>query len=100
MVPDELVARLEELPVSQSTKDAFVAEWKTVSDAQLAKTLLVRLAAAGGTSAVRNYLVTYERNTKPNKLEVERGIVVNARARLLPSTSLRPEGVWDLESFV
>jgi hypothetical protein len=99
-LPAELLTRLEEIPLTQSTKDAFVAEWKTVSDAQLSKTLLVRLAAAGGTSAVRNYLVMYERNTKPNKLEVERGIVVNARAVLLPSTSLRPEGVWDLESFV
>jgi hypothetical protein len=61
--------------------------------------LLVRLAQAGGSTAVRNYLVSYERNTKPNKLEVERGIVVNARAQLVSSTDLRRDGVWDLESF-
>ena len=99
-LPAELLTRLDELPVTQTSKDSFVATWKTVSDEQLSKVLLVRLAAAGGTSAVRNYLVMYERNKKPNKLEVERGIVVNARASLLLSTSLRPEGVWDLESFV
>jgi hypothetical protein len=98
-VPLELSARLEELDVSQNDREAFLADWKTVSDRQLAKTLLVRLAAAGGSTAVRNYLVSYERNIKPNKLEVSRGIVVNARARLIAPSDLRREGVWDLESF-
>jgi hypothetical protein len=98
-VPSELLVRLQELPVSQEDRDSFLSEWQTVSDAQLSKTLLVRLAQAGGSTAVRNYLVSYERNTKPNKLEVERGIVVNARAQLVSSTDLRRDGVWDLESF-
>lgn len=98
-VPQELTDRLRDLPVSDDAKEAFLDEWKTVSESQLAKTLLVRLAEAGGKGAVRNYLVMYERNTKPNKLEVERKIVVNAKARLLQSDSLRPEGVLDLESF-
>lgn len=98
-VPPELLQRLQELPVMDRDRQAFLAEWKTVSDDQLSKTLLVRLAAAGGSTAVRNYLVSYERNTKPNKLEVERRIVVNAKARLLASSDPRPDGVWDLEAF-
>lgn len=98
-ISPELLARLQELPVSDADREAYLEDWKSVRETQLAKTLLVRLAAAGGSTAVRNYLVSYERNIKPNKLEVERGIVVNARARLISASELRREGVWDLESF-
>lgn len=75
-------------------------DWTSVDEAQLQKRLLVRMAMAGGKSAVKNYVVSYARNTKPNKLEVRYGIVVNPKAVPFKAEDPRPVGIVDLESFV
>lgn len=99
-VPLELTQRLEELDAPEDEKQTFLRLWNSVDEAQLSKQLLVRLATAGGSGAVKNYVVMYKRNTKPNRLELKRGIVVTATARRLMPDDPRPDGVVDLESFV
>lgn len=99
-VPPELLERVQSMDVSQAERDKFLMDWTSVAEEQLQKRLLVRMAMAGGKSAVKNYIVSYIRNTKPNKLEVRYSIVVNPKAVPLKAEDPRPLDVVDLESFV
>ena len=100
IVPPELLERLQTMDVTQEERDKFLRDWTSVDEAQLQKRLLVRMAMAGGKTAVKNYIVSYIRNTKPNKLEVRYSIVVNPKAVALKADDPRPVGILDLESFV
>jgi hypothetical protein len=100
VVPPELLQRVQNMDVTQAEREKFLMDWTSVDEAQLQKRLLVRMAMAGGKSAVKNYVVSYARNTKPNKLEVRYGIVVNPKAVPFKAEDPRPVGIVDLESFV
>lgn len=96
----ELLHRLREMDLTKEQQDAFLHAWMNVEQKQLDKRLLVRVALAGGMRAVKNYIVAYELNTKPNKLEVLKRIVVTAKSTPLSASAPRPTHVIDLESVI
>ena len=82
---------------SPEDADEYVRALQSVSPIQIEKKLLVRVASAGKRGSIRNYQVQYALNTRPNKMEIKKRIVVNAKATLLLPNDPRPLGIVDLE---
>ena len=72
--------------------------FRNISQSQLQKELLVRVAEVGG-KTVRAYLVKYVPNLKPNVLETKNKIVCTSKATPLTSLSLKPAGAIELEEY-
>lgn len=81
-----------------SSGSSFDEAFKNIQREQLEKELLVRVVEVGGRS-VRNYIVKYVPNMKPNRLERETKIVCTSKATLLTSLSVRAPNIYELESF-
>jgi hypothetical protein len=90
----------EQGPCSSAPKTAtFEDAFANINAEQLEKKMLVRIAEVGASKMVRNYIVNYVPNPRPNLMERQQRIVCKSRAIPLSAGEKRPDNTIDLESY-
>jgi hypothetical protein len=103
LVPEKLLQHLMAMQtdkVGQEEKKEYVKQFLCIDTEKIQKQILIRIGAAGGkSSAVRAYLVSYNKNLSPNPLEVLNKMVVTANAKPIPLTNAVPLNVTEYETL-